>query len=192
MIKTINQTIGNMMKISNQYIGKQILSEIQIQSGVSQVAQQLNKKFEDKSAIIITVVPGGILFTADLVRKLDFPIAMETISCPHTPGERHNRSDIVFHCNMDIIGQHIIIIDDAIESGGTMKRLAAYINDNFAIKSLTIATLFVKPNRIVIPFEQHFAYEMKNDDLLVGYGLPWNHQLRNIPYISTLINTENK
>ena len=65
-------------------------------------------------------------------------------------------------------------------------------NDNFAIKSLTIATLFVKPNRIVIPFEQHFAYEMKNDDLLVGYGLPWNHQLRNIPYISTLINTENK
>jgi hypoxanthine phosphoribosyltransferase len=180
------------MSIDTQHIGETILSRAQIQSGVTQVAKQLNNKFNDQSAIIITVVPGGILFTADLVRELNFPIAMETISCPHTPGERHNRSEIVFHQNVDITGQHIIIIDDAIESGGTMKRLAAYINDNFAIRSLTIATLFVKPNRVSIAFEQHFAYEMKNDDLLVGYGLPWRHHLRNIPYISTLINTENK
>jgi len=178
--------------MNQQHLGEQVLSREQIKSGVADVARQLNEKFQGESAIVITVVPGGILFTADLVRALNFPIGMDTISCPHTPGERNNSSTIAYHQNIDISGQHIIVIDDAIESGGTMKRLAAYLNDNFAIKSLTIATLFVKPGRVSIPFSQCFAYEMESDDLLVGYGLPWNNQLRNIPYISKLIKLENK
>ena len=173
--------------MDKQHIGELVFNKQQIKSGVATVASQLNEKFQGQSAVVITVVPGGILFTADLVRELDFLISMDTISCPHTPGERNNSSIIAYHQNVDITDQHIIVIDDAIESGGTMKRLVAYINDNFAIKSLTIATLFVKPNRVAIPFPQHFAYQRENDDLLVGYGLPWNNQLRNIPYISKLI-----
>ena len=68
-----------------------------------------------------------------------------------------------------------------------MKRIAHYLNDVFNLKSLTIATLFVKPGRVNIPVIQCYGYEMKNDDLLVGYGLPWKDKQRNIPYISLLI-----
>ncbi len=50
----------------------------------------------------------------------------------------------------------------------------------------SIATLFVKPGRVAIPAEQFYAYEMTSDDLLVGYGLPWEHKYRNIPYVSRL------
>ena len=171
----------------NKHIGKRVLSEEQIKAGVKEVARQLNEKYQDESAVVITVVPGGILFTADLVRQLCFDISMDYISCPHIPGDRNNNSTIVYHRNIDITGQHVIVVDDAIESGGTMKRLAAYLAENFALKSLAIATLFVKPGRVDIPVEQHFAYQMENDDLLVGYGLPWNNQLRNIPYISKVV-----
>ena len=173
--------------MSNRHIGEMVLNKEQINSGVKEVARQLNEKYQDDSVVIITVVPGGILFTADLVRELLFDISMDYISCPHMPGDRNNNATIVYHQNIDIKGKHVIVIDDAIESGGTMKRLAAYLYKDFSINSLTIATLFVKPGRVDIPFEQHFAYEMENDDLLVGYGLPWNDQLRNIPYLSKLV-----
>ena len=165
-------------------IGDLVLSEQQIQEGVITVADTLNSEFTD--AVVISVVPGGILFTADLVRKLTFDVSMDYISCPHTPGDSHNSSNIVYHNNIDITGRDIIVVDDAIESGVTMKRLVEYLSNNYSVKSISIATLFVKPSRVLIPYTQYFAYKMPNDDLLVGYGLPWNNKFRNIPYISKL------
>jgi len=81
----------------------------------------------------------------------------------------------------------VIVIDDALESGGTMKRLIENLLVNYQVKSVSIATLLVKPGRVDIPVPQYFAYEMANDDLLVGYGLPWQDKLRNVPYISKLL-----
>ena len=170
------------MKSKN--IGELVLSQQQIREGVNTVAQILNEKFQD--AVIISVVPGGILFTADLVRELTFDISMDYISCPHIPGDRNNNSEIVYHQNINIDGKDVIVIDDAIESGGTMKRLVEHIADSYKAKSVSIATLFVKPGRVDICIPQYFAYEMKNDELLVGYGLPWKDKLRNIPYVSKL------
>ena len=170
--------------MNKSHIGDLVLSEQQIQDGVATVANILNSKFS--SAVIISVVPGGILFTADLVRKLTFDVSMDYISCPHTPGDSNNSSKIVYHNNIDTTDRDVIVIDDAIESGGTMKRLVEYLSDNYAMKSISIATLFVKPARVSIPYTQYYAYEMLNDDLLVGYGLSWADKLRNIPYVSKL------
>ncbi|MDC0612199.1 phosphoribosyltransferase family protein [Vibrio sp.] len=170
---------------TNSYVGEVVFNETQIQEGVKRVAQQLNQQFDD--AVVITVVPGGILFTADLVRQLSFDISMDYISCPHTPGDRNNNSEIVYHQNIYVTGRNVILIDDAIESGGTMKRLTEYLSNNFDIKYLSISTLFVKPSRVDIPVPQYFAYEMDNDELLVGYGLPWKDKSRNLPFISKVI-----
>ena len=171
--------------MKNKHIGELVLSQRQIQKGVKIVADKLNKQFQE--AVIITVVPGGILFTADLIRELTFDIRMDYISCPHTPGERDNNSEISYNQNIDIENKDVIVIDDAIESGGTMKRLIEHLICTYQFKSLSIATLLVKPSRVNIAVAQYFAYEMPNDDLLVGYGLPWQDKLRNVPYISKLV-----
>ena len=167
----------------NPIFGETVLSKQDIELGVQVVAKRLNERF--KEAVVITVVPGGMLFTADVVRGLGFDVAMDYISCPHTPGERHNDSCIVFHDNIGIRGKDVILMDDAIESGGTMKRLVEHLQ-TFSPGSLSIATLFVKPGRMAIPAEQFYAYEMESDELLVGYGLPWEHKYRNIPSICKL------
>ena len=168
-------------------IGEKVLNTNQINDGADIVARKLNEKYNNKDVVVITVVPGGILFTADLVRKLKFDIGMDYISCPHTPGDRNNLSPIVYHENIPIEGRDVILIDDAVESGGTMKRIVHFLKQEYAAKSLSIATLFVKPGRVAIGIEQHFAYEMENDDLLVGYGLPWNDKYRNIPFVAKLV-----
>lgn len=167
-------------------IGKEVLSTEQIKQGAEIVAGKLNENFQNEDIVVITVVPGGILFTADLVRKLKFDICMDYISCPHTPGDRSNLSPIFYHENISIKGKHVILIDDAIESGGTMKRIVEFIKQEYDVKSVSVATLFVKPGRASIAIDQYFAYEMENDDLLVGYGLPWKDKYRNIPFVSKL------
>ena len=137
------------------------------------------------SAVVVTVVPGGILVTADLVRQLTFEVSMDWISCPHTPGERNNASPIVYHQSVPIEGRDVIVIDDAIESGGTMKRLVAHL-EGFNPRSISVATLFVKPGRVEIPVRQYFAREMDSDEMLVGFGLPWQDKLRNLPHVARL------
>jgi len=170
--------------MENTHIGQVVFDEAAIALGAAKVAEQLNNRYSE--AVIITVVPGGILYTADLVRQLKFNVCMDTISCPHTPGDRENKSTIVYHDNVGIRGKEVILVDDAIESGGTMKRLVEFLTEQFSPKSLSIATLFVKPGRVSIPVPQFYAYEMDNDDLLVGYGLPWENKYRNLPVISKL------
>ena len=133
------------------------------------------------------MVPGGILHTADLVRKLTFPVAMDYISCPHSPGQRSNESPIVYHANIDITDRDVILADDAIESGGTMKRLVEFITEHYAPRSVSVAVVFVKPGRVQIPVEQYYAHGLDSDDLLIGYGLPWDDHYRNIPYVSKLV-----
>ena len=170
----------------NRFIGETVLSADQVRQGIGRVADRINRDFG--SAVVITVVPGGILVTADLVRQLTFDIEMDYISCPHTPGERNNASPIVYHQNIPIAGRHVIVVDDALESGSTMKRLVAHL-EAYRPASLAVATLFVKPGRVVIPVRQYYGYEMDSDEMLVGFGLPWHDQLRNLPYVARL-NTE--
>lgn len=171
--------------MDSPHIGELVLSEQQIREGVRSVASALNQQFSE--AVIVTVVPGGLFFTADLVRKLRFPLLMDFISCPHTPGDRNNNAEIVFHENIALENRDVILIDDAIESGGTMQKIAAYIQNQYRVHSLSIATLLVKPGRVDIPVKQYFAYEMADDELLVGYGLPWEDRLRNVPFIAKLV-----
>ena len=70
--------------MSQRVIGATVLSADQVRRGIHRVAERINSDFS--SAVVITVVPGGILVTADLVRRLTFDVEMDYISCPHTPG----------------------------------------------------------------------------------------------------------
>jgi hypoxanthine phosphoribosyltransferase len=172
-----------MHQVSHEVIGETVLSADRVREGIARVAERLNADFT--SAVVITVVPGGILATADLVRQLTFEIEMDFISCPHTPGERNNASPIVYHPSTPIAGRDVLVVDDAIESGGTMKRLVAHL-DTYQPASVSVATLFVKPGRVDIPVPQYYAYEMDRDEMLVGFGLPWQGTLRNLPYVAKL------
>jgi hypoxanthine phosphoribosyltransferase len=170
-------------------IGDTLFSSQQISAGVEQVARQLNQHYQGQSVVVISVVPGGILFTADLVRQLEFDLAMDYIACPHTPGDRDNQSPIVYQQTLSIANKPVLVVDDALESGSTMQRLVTYLS-KYSPSSLAIATLLVKPSRVNIPCPQYYAYELANDDLLVGYGLPWQQRYRDLPFIATVLQGE--
>lgn len=164
-------------------IGEVVLSTDQIRDGLADVARRINQDFE--SVVVVTVVPGGILVAADLVRQLEIDVAMDWISCPHTPGERNNASTIVYPQQVPVAGRDVIIVDDAIESGGTMRRLVEHIQAAGA-RSVSAAVSFVKPGRVDIPATQYYGHELTSDEMLVGFGLPWHDLYRNLPYVARL------
>ena len=81
----------------------------------------------------------------------------------------------------------MVLVNDAIESGSTMKRIVAHIQDHYQPASVSIATLLVKPSRVEIAVPQYYAYEIETDYLLVGYELPWQDKRRNLPQIAKVI-----
>ncbi|WP_354623416.1 hypothetical protein [Psychromonas sp. MME2] len=88
--------------MDSKNIGEMVLSTETIVQGVNIVAEKLNSQFKGQTAVIISIVPGGIIFTADLVRQLQFELKMDYISCIHTPGDRNNSSDIIYFENVTI------------------------------------------------------------------------------------------
>lgn len=186
MRKTLTRTGKTGLNMNDCPDEDLILSPEQIQAGVTAVAERLNDRFAGQDVVVITVVPGGILFAADLVRQLTFDVSMDVIACPHTPGSRQNDSPIRYHPVVSARDRDLLLLDDAIESGGTMKRLVAHLQAETHCRSLSVATLLVKPGRVDIPVPQYFACEVESDDLLVGYGLPWEDRRRNQPFVSRL------
>ena len=171
---------------ADSVVGEKVLGVDEIRAGIAQVAERLNRVFSTAdAAVVITVVPGGILMTADLVRQLTFDVELDVISCPHTPGQRHNASPIVYSQHVPIAGRDVIVVDDAIESGGTMRRLVDHLQA-LGPESLSVATLLVKPGRAEIPVPQFYGFELDGDEALVGFGMPWRGRLRNLPFVARL------
>lgn len=174
-----------MNRQADSVVGETVLGVDEIRAGIAQVAEHLNHDFSGAAdaAVVITVVPGGILMTADLVRQLTFDVEMDVISCPHTPGQRHNASPIDYTQHVPIAGRDVIVVDDAIESGGTMRRLVDHLQV-LGPESLSVATLLVKPGRAEIPVPQYYGFELDGDEALVGFGMPWRGRLRNLPFVA--------
>lgn len=167
--------------------GTTALTSEQISAGLDDVASRVNTDGSDRGEplVVITAVPGGLLVAADLVRRLTGDIGMDWISCPHTPGQRSNASPIEYHQQVPIAGRDVLVIDDAVESGGTMKRLVAHLR-GFGPASIRVATLFVRPGRVDVGAPVLTGFELDSDELVVGFGLPWEGKYRNLPYVARL------
>ncbi|MEK8025074.1 phosphoribosyltransferase [Pseudaquabacterium rugosum] len=163
--------------------GQILLSREDIAAGVAHVARSLDAHCT--AAVVITVVPGGMLFAADLVRQLRMDLALDWISCPHTPGCRTNDADIHYRQTVPIHGRDVIVVDDAIESGATMARILAHLQTH-GPRSLAVATLLVKPGRIALPVPQFHGFALDSDAPIVGYGLPWQDRWRQLPFVARL------
>lgn len=163
-----------------------VLSQIQIQRGFEKIARLLNQRFYGLSAVVIVVVPGGMFFAADLMRKLTFDVAVDTVSCPHTPGDVSNTSAVNYLNEIDIEHRHVIVVDDALESGSTMKRIVKHIHDHHDVQSLSVCTLFARKGHKSVGADTEYAYEMENESLLIGYGLSLNTLYRNLPNVSAI------
>ncbi len=176
------------MGTENKYVTKIIKTHDEIVEGVKQVAEKLNAKFTDKSdsVVLITILTGGLPFSLELMKHIDFDMKMDFItSSSYYLDGRAGEHKVVYEANVPIKGKHVILSDDLIDSGNTIIKLGKVL-EAYEPKSITVAATMGKPSRKKSDYEEIFAWEEEPGGFLLGFGLDYDGKYRNLPYIAIM------
>ena len=171
----------------DQDILKVLLSEEEIKARVQEMGDQLYEVFKDKNPMFVGVLNGCFIFMADLVRAAQLKSELEFIGVSSYKNATKSSGvvQITRDLQRDISGRDIIIVEDILDSGNTLAFLKNYLMTKGAA-SITIATLLDKPARREKPITADYAGFVVPDEFVVGYGLDYCQQYRNMPYIGVL------
>lgn len=167
---------------------KEVLySENDLALRVKELAEAIQSDYQDKELLVIGVLKGANIFMGDLIRKIDLPIQIDFIAASSygSSTESSGVVKIVKDLDYSIEGKHVLIVEDIIDSGLTLK----YLEENFMSRkpaSLEICTLLDKPERRKANIAvKYVGYEIP-DEFIVGYGIDYAEKYRNLPYVATL------
>ena len=166
------------------------IPETQIQERVKAVADRINRDMDGKNPLFLAVLNGSFVFAADLMRHLTIPCEISFVKLASYEGTTSTgKIKEVIGINEDLTNRTVVIVEDIVESGLTMKRMIETIGTRNPA-SVHICTLLLKPDRLQVPLDiEYVAMEIPND-FIVGYGLDYNHHGRNLCDIYTVIDND--
>lgn len=180
------------MKEMSQDIERVLFDSDEIDSYVSEIAgnieADLREQIESGERIIfVGVLRGAATFMIDLVRKINLPIETDFLYASSYGNSATSTGEVKFDAgalsNLD--GAHVVIVEDIIDTGLTMKKMA----DEFCkcgAKSVRFCALIVKDNDNQIPVNVDYTGPHCPNEFIVGYGLDYAEKYRNLPYIGVL------
>jgi len=171
----------------NKDIEKVLFSAEALQARVEELGQTITADFKDKNPLLIGVLKGSFVFMADLVRSLDMPCQLEFmgVSSYGNKSVTTGAVKITRDLECDIEGRHVIVVEDILDSGLTLSYLMKYL-ENRRPASVEICTLLDKPERRRVDVHPRYKGFTIPDAFVVGYGLDFAENYRNLPYIGIL------
>lgn len=168
-------------------IEKVLYSEEVIAEKVRELGALISRDFEGKNPMFVGVLKGSFVFMADLMRSIDIPCRIEfmAVSSYGNKSETTGAVKITKDLNTDIEGQHVLIIEDILDSGLTLNYLINYLKVRNPA-SVKICTLLDKPERRKAEVKPEYTGFTIPDYFVVGYGLDYAEKYRNLPYIGVL------
>ena len=170
-----------------QDILKVLISEEEIKQRVSELGAAIAEEFQGRNPLFLGVLKGSFVFMSDLVRACPVKSDVEfiAVSSYQNSTVSSGRVQITHDLQQDITDRHVIIVEDILDSGNTLAFLKNYFLTKGAA-STTIATLLDKPTRRTKAITADYAGFEVPDEFVVGYGLDYAQQYRNMPYIGVL------
>ena len=160
-----------------------LISKEEIQTRVKEIAVDLSNKFQDEIPILIGVLNGSFIFISDLMRKMTIDCEMDFIKLSSYAGkESVGTVTLLKDISANITGRHVIIVEDIIDSGLTIKFLRDRLQGAIP-QSVTIVTLLLKPEIANLDFEVDYVGFEIPPEFVVGYGLDYNPKMRHLPEI---------
>ena len=169
----------NRIKLQDRTFRVMISAE-QIDKAVAEVASKLNERYAGREPIFVGVLSGSILFMSDLVRKTTFDSEMTFVKVSSYSGtESTGKVKMELGLNVDIKDRDVIIVEDIVETGHSMKLLLDYFAD-FNPRSVAICTLFFKPEKFLYYYPIEYVALPIGNEFILGYGLDYNQLGRNL------------
>ena len=163
------------------------ISEAEIKQRIHELGARINKDMEGKNPLFLSVLNGAFMFTPDLMREITIPCEISFVKLTSYEGViSTGKVKEVIGLNVDISGRDIIIVEDIIDTGRTMRQML----DTLTLRnpaSIRICTLFVKPEKLEEQINIDYSCFSIPNDFIVGFGLDYDQQGRNLKEIYSLI-----
>lgn len=169
-------------------IEKILLTEEQIQARITELGEILTEDYKDKNPIVVGVMKGVVVFYADMIRKIKTPCQMEFMWISSYAGTESTGNMIVRRdVSSDIKGRHVLVLEDIFDTGNSLDYTVKHLLAKEPA-SVKVCTLLDKPERRnpnITLKPDYIGFTIPNE-FVVGYGLDFNENYRNLPYVGIL------
>ena len=165
-----------------------LISEEQIRARIREMGAQLTQEYKDKNPVVVGVLKGVVILYADMIRELKVPCQMDFMWISSYAGTNSTGNMVVKRdISCDVKGRHVLILEDIFDTGNSLDFVYKHILAKEPA-SLKICTLLDKPERRRegITLQADYTGFVIPNAFVVGYGLDFNEQYRNLPYVGIL------
>ena len=176
---------GSLVKAKTQGIGRVLFSNAQIQRRVRELAKQISKDYADGHPLLIGILRGVFCFMADLIRNISLPVDIDFMAISYYTSDNSSPVKITKDLDRNIAGRDAVIIEDIVDTGMTLSYVLNYLKTR-SPASLAVCTLLDKRVRRLVEIPLTYVGFEIPDEFVVGYGLDYQEEYRNLPFIAIL------
>ncbi len=161
------------------------VSKEEIEKIVKRLGSEISKDYQDKNPLIIGLLKGTIFFMVDLLKNIDIKCTLDFMKASSYSGASSTGNVMIKGDIPEVDGRHVILIDDILDTGRTIKSVKELFESRNAL-SVKVCVLLNKPEGRVVDIEADYVGGLVENEFVVGYGLDYDEQYRNLPYIGVL------
>lgn len=164
-----------------------LISQEELKQKVLELGKQISKDYQGEEIVLVCVLKGAVMFFSDLVRSIVGDVTIDFISCSSYGNSTVSSGVVRIMKDLDtsVEGKNVIVVEDIVDTGTTLHYLLENLKSRKA-KSVRLATLLNKPDRRKVDVHVDYSGFVIPDLFVVGYGLDYAQQYRNLPYVGVL------
>ena len=168
---------------------KVLINEKELEQRVKALAKQIEHDYKNKKINFICILKGSIFFTIDLAKSINSNVLIDFLRVSSYEDKESKEINLVKGLLPNIKDKDVIIIEDIVDTGKTMNFLIPYLKKQQP-HSIKVCTLLDKPSKRTVPFKPDYIGFSIEDHFVLGYGLDYNQNYRNLKYIGYIDNDE--
>ncbi len=171
-----------------KYDIEQMLSRETLAERVVELGKEISNEYKGKELILVGLLRGSVIFLSDLVRELDLDAKLDFMVVSSYGNDMESSRDVKILKDLEeqIEGKSVLIVEDIIDTGYTLKKVAKILKLRKP-ESLKICTLLDKPERRLVNVDVDYVGFKIPDEFVVGYGIDYAQSHRNLPYVGKVV-----
>mgnify|MGYP003373458544 CR=1 FL=1 len=169
-------------------IKKALITENEIKEKIKIAAKKIDALYDGSPILLVSILKGAFVFMADLCREVSVPCEIGFMAASSYYDGTHSCGNvkITLDLTQDISKYHVVIVEDIIDTGRTLKDIAELLKKRDPL-SFHVITLLDKPSRREVDFNADMTLFTIPDKFVIGYGLDYGEYYRNLPYIAEYV-----
>ncbi|MBI3621190.1 MAG: hypoxanthine phosphoribosyltransferase [Nitrospirae bacterium] len=179
--------------MEQRMFGKPLINPVDLQRRIRKLGHQISQDYVGKDLVLVGLLKGAFAFYADLARAISIPLAVDflVVTSGGSSTEGKKRVKMISDLTVDIAGRDVLLVEDIVDSGLTVKSLMNRLQARKPA-SLKICAMLDKPSRRKVDVKLDYVGFMIPNKYVIGFGLDYKNNYRNLPYLAVLDQLQNE